>query len=99
MTTEATWFIDPPYRVAGRHYRFGPDDIDYVSLGEWCRERPGLVIVCENAGADWLPFRPLDETKTTRKGKPSVEVVGWTARIGLREGIESTYAWFLEHHT
>lgn len=34
VTTEATWFIDPPYRVAGRHYRFGPDDIDrYSPLG------------------------------------------------------------------
>jgi nucleoside-diphosphate-sugar epimerase len=24
--------------------------------------------------------------------------VGWQAKIGLREGSASSYAWFLEHH-
>ena len=26
-----------------------------------------------------------------------INALGWKAKIGLREGIESTYAWFLEH--
>ena len=69
----ATWFIDPPYQVAGRHYRFGCEVIDYAALGDWCCSRPGQVIVCENEGADWLPFRHLASTKTTRVGR-SAEV-------------------------
>lgn len=55
---EATWFIDPPYlNAAGRHYVHGPDAIDHPSLARWCRMRRGQTIVCENEGADWLPFR------------------------------------------
>jgi len=55
----ATWFIDPPYIEAGRNYPFGSGGIDYQHLAEWCRSRPGQTIVCENEGADWLPFVPL----------------------------------------
>ena len=54
----ATWFIDPPYNnKAGSHYIFS--DINYDKLGELCKSREGQVIVCENEGADWLPFIPL----------------------------------------
>ncbi len=61
----ATWFIDPPYQLAGRHYRCHA--VNYAHLGGWCRARPGQVIACENVGAQWLPFRPLAEVKA-RKG-------------------------------
>ena len=54
--TEATWFIDPPYEVEGRKYRYGPNLIDFGYLGEWCHTRKGQVIACENEGARWLPF-------------------------------------------
>jgi hypothetical protein len=54
---EATWFVDPPYSVAGSYYIHR--DVDYASLGAWCRVRSGQVIVCENEGATWLPFRPF----------------------------------------
>ncbi len=54
----ATWFIDPPYdNDAGRRYRHHA--IDYEHLAEWCASRQGQVIVCENAGATWLPFQAL----------------------------------------
>lgn len=54
---EATWFIDPPYyNLAGSKYR--ESHVDYRELAAWCRGRPGQVIVCENVGANWLPFRP-----------------------------------------
>ena len=53
----ATWFVDPPYVHEGRHYRYGSDKIDYSALGRWCLSRRGQVMVCENLGADWLPFR------------------------------------------
>ncbi len=71
---EATWFIDPPYILAGRHYRYGADRIDYADLAQWCRSRAGQVIVCENDGADWLPFRELASVKTTRAARRSKEV-------------------------
>jgi hypothetical protein len=61
----ATWFIDPPYKIAGRHYRF--NSVDYSRLSEWCRSRTGRVIVCENEGADWLPFNPLIRAKAMSK--------------------------------
>lgn len=55
---EATWFVDPPYNNrAGSKYPCGPSSIDYEHLAAWCRARRGQVIVCENDGADWLPFR------------------------------------------
>lgn len=62
---EATWFIDPPYIEAGKHYRHGSSGIDYEQLSEWCRSRSGQVIVCEADGASWLPFRPLIEIDGT----------------------------------
>ena len=73
---DATWFVDPPYEVAGRAYRF--HDLDYPALGEWCKANSGQVIVCENAGASWLPFQPFKTIKALegkRGGKTSEEVV------------------------
>lgn len=59
---DATWFIDPPYRGRpGSHYVHGSKTIDYAALGGWCRARRGQVIVCEAAGADWLPFEPFGD--------------------------------------
>lgn len=64
---EATWFVDPPYmNAAGGRYRQGPSGIDYAELANWCRERSGQVIVCENEGATWLPFEPLVERQGMR---------------------------------
>jgi hypothetical protein len=74
----ATWFIDPPYEIAGRAYRF--HEIDYPALGQWCRSRGGQTIVCENAGATWLqfqPFRTIKGLEGRRGGKRSEEVI-WT---------------------
>ena len=76
---EATWFVDPPYNNAvGRHYKHGPDRIDYAALGEWCQNRPGQVLVCENEGAKWLPFRPFVTLKAGVNGKGSHEVL-WSS--------------------
>jgi hypothetical protein len=63
---EATWFVDPPYKGLNL-YRQG--DIDYDALALWCLQRRGQVIVCENEGADWLPFSPFrDSHAAPRKG-------------------------------
>lgn len=65
---EATWFIDPPYdNPAGRRYRHC--DIDYKHLAEWCASRRGQVIVCENTGAKWLPFRTLVDERIGRHAR------------------------------
>lgn len=56
---EATWFIDPPYQEMGKYYKHNGDSIDFYHLGKWCKEREGQVIVCENKGANWLPFEDL----------------------------------------
>lgn len=59
----ATWYVDPPYvppasgKKTGAMYAQTPES--YPALAEWCVEREGQVIVCENDGADWLPFCPF----------------------------------------
>lgn len=64
----ATWFIDPPYMFGGEWYAISNKHIDYVSLAQWCKERKGQIIVCENTKANWLPFQPLvDITGSTAK--------------------------------
>lgn len=68
---EASWFIDPPYRRTGRHYRYGSGRIDYAALAAWCLGRRGQVMVCEGAEATWLPFRPLGRFKGMEGAKTS----------------------------
>lgn len=72
---EATWFIDPPYQKVRRGYE--RSGIDYAELAEWCRTRRGQVIVCEQLGADWLPFEPIVEIRGTNN-KRSTEVAWYT---------------------
>lgn len=71
---EATWFIDPPYiGRAGSYYPHGSGAIDYSDLAEWCQSLRGLVIVCENAGAEWLPFESIGAIQATPgKGRSGV---------------------------
>ena len=73
---DAHWHVDPPYQCnAGRKYPH--NEIDFDHLGKWCRELPGAVDVCEQEGADWLPFKRLYSMRTTAPGtsKKSSEVV------------------------
>lgn len=72
---DATWFIDPPYQHSRGRYRYHCV-ADYDRLGAWCRSRRGQVIVCEGAGADWLPFQPFSEQQVAT-GKMYREVI-WT---------------------
>lgn len=61
---EATWFIDPPYQKIAHGYESDRTDINFTELAQWCLSRPGQLIVCEESGADWLPFEPLTAKKT-----------------------------------
>lgn len=73
----ATWFIDPPYRGRpGSHYRHGSQGIDYESLATWCRRRSGQVIVCEAAGADWMPFESMAAKSRERSSAEALWVGG-----------------------
>jgi len=56
---KATWFIDPPYQFGGHEYKFSNKNIDFMKLSEWCKNRDGQIIVCENTKADWLSFKPV----------------------------------------
>ena len=72
--TTASWFIDPPYNnKAGSYYVHAA--IDYRALGGWCLDRSGQVIVCENEGATWLPFKPFATFKAGLNGSGSKEVI------------------------
>lgn len=71
---EATWFIDPPYYVAGGTYLTFLEPEEYKALGKWCLKRRGQLIVCEGAGADWLPFKKLCDF-TSFEGRKSIELV------------------------
>lgn len=57
--SDATWFVDPPYQFGGENYQCSNRQIDFRSLGSWCKSRTGQLIVCENMRATWLPFKPL----------------------------------------
>jgi hypothetical protein len=73
----ATWFIDPPYKHAGRLYP-GQYKLDYAHIAGWCLQRPGLVIVCGGANDDWLPFELLTDR--------------WTKSAGLSASREGVFA-------
>ena len=68
---KATWFIDPPYSGPGGKY-YTNNKIDYTSLGIWCKDRQGQTIVCENAGATWLPFNDLVDLKGQKHNRKEV---------------------------
>lgn len=85
---ETVWFVDPPYMGAGKFYKHSSNDIDYIHLRQWCNCLMGQVIVCENMGANWLPFEQLYEMRGAARGrKKSVEAI-WTNIIDL-DKIES----------
>lgn len=69
----ATWFVDPPYEAQGKRYKHCA--IDYPNLARWVRERSGQVIVCEDAAATWLPFRPIYENRTVKHKKEKRTII------------------------
>jgi len=62
---KATWFIDAPYQFGGHEYKYSNKKIDFNELGEWCKQRDGQVIVCENTKAKWLNFKPVVKMQGT----------------------------------
>ena len=50
---------------------------------------PDAELLFDASKPDGSPRKLLDVTRLHK--------LGWRHKIGLREGIESTYRWFLEH--
>lgn len=82
VSRPSTWFVDPPYQSAGVHYPY--NGIDYRALALACFRLRGQVIVCEQDGAKWLPFRPLREIKANNsvsgKVRYQTEMI-WTKNL------------------
>ena len=66
-------------------------DLSIRELAETVRDvvYPEGELVFDTSKPDGSPRKLLDVSR--------LSAMGWKASIGLREGIESTYAWFLEH--
>lgn len=67
------------------------EDVPIRELAELVRDVVGFQgeIVFDSTKPDGTPRKLLDVSR--------MENMGWRPRIGLREGIESTYAWYREH--
>jgi hypothetical protein len=81
----AHWFIDPPYIKAGKKYPVR--DVDYSNLAEWIKERKGFVQVCENEGADYLPFNTFHSVNTYHHMKDDgVRVARYSHEVLYEQG-------------
>jgi GDP-L-fucose synthase len=67
-------------------------DVTIRELAETVREVVGYRgrLVFDPGKPDGTPRKLQDVSRMT--------ALGWQARVSLREGIERTYRWFLEHH-
>lgn len=78
----------------------GADHVN-VGVGEDISIADVAQLVCEIVGFDGeLRFQTdkPDGTPVKRLDVSRLNGLGWNARIGLREGIERTYRWYLDHH-
>jgi len=68
------------------------EDLSIRELAEMVRDvvHPAAQLVFDPAKPDGTPRKLLDVAR--------LHELGWRHRIGLREGIEATYQWFLTHH-
>ncbi len=88
---DACLFLMDHYEGAG-HINVGTGvDLSIRELAETVRDvvYPDGELVFDASKPDGSPRKLLDVSR--------INALGWKASIGLREGIESTYAWFLEH--
>jgi GDP-L-fucose synthase len=66
-------------------------DISIRGLAELMAEivHPGAVLRFDTSRPDGIPRKQLDVSR--------LHALGWHHRIGLREGLESSYRWLVEH--
>jgi len=88
---EACLFLMERYEGAD-HINVGTgEDMTIKALAELLRDaiHPEAELVFDAHKPDGAPRKLLDVSR--------LHALGWRHRIGLREGLETTYAWFLEH--
>ena len=76
-------------------------DIVNVGVGEDLTIRDLAELVAEVVGFEGtLTFDTSKPDGTPRKllDVSRLRALGWTPRIGLREGVQDTYRWYLDHH-
>jgi len=68
------------------------EDVSIAELADLVRHivHPAATIVYDRSKPDGSPRKLLDVSR--------LHALGWRHRIGLREGIEQTYSWFLANH-
>jgi GDP-L-fucose synthase len=75
-----------------RHINIGTgEDLSIRELAAMVRDivYPGAVLAFDTTKPDGMPRKLLDVSR--------LHALGWRHKIDLREGIASTYRWFLEH--
>lgn len=67
------------------------EDLSIRDLAEMVRAivYPGASLVFDTSKPDGMPRKLLDVSR--------LHALGWRHRVSLREGIETTYRWFLDH--
>lgn len=74
-----SWFIDPPYELAGRYYKHPFNN--YSDLSEFAKRQKDQVIVCEEVTDKhkpiWMDFHPLCKTHLTTQRRRAQELM-WT---------------------
>jgi GDP-L-fucose synthase len=88
---DACMFLMDNYNDA-RHLNVGTgEDLSIRELAEMVRDRvhPSARLIFDTSKPDGMPRKLLDVSR--------LQQLGWRHRIGLREGIATTYDWFLQH--
>ena len=89
---DACVFLMANYEGEG-HVNVGTgEDLSIRQLAETLREiiYPEGVLTWDSSKPDGMPRKLLDMSL--------LHGLGWRHRIDLRDGVASTYEWFLEHH-
>ena len=89
---DACLYLMDHYSESG-HINVGTGvDLSIRELAETIREivNPGAELQWDSTKPDGTPRKLLDVSRLAE--------LGWKPQIGLREGIEATYDWFLAHH-
>jgi len=89
---DACVFLMDRYDGTG-HINVGTgEDLSIRELAETVREivHPGAGLVFDTSKPDGTPRKLLDVSR--------LHALGWRHRIALRDGIASTYQWFMAHH-
>ncbi|HEY4611090.1 MAG TPA: GDP-L-fucose synthase [Ilumatobacteraceae bacterium] len=90
---EACVFLMQHYDGA-QHVNVGTgEDLSIRELAETVRDvvYPGAQLTFDTSKPDGMPRKLLDVSK--------LHALGWRHRIGLKDGVASTYEWFLAHQS